>query len=415
MTDGFAIRVLVAAGSSDKRREISQAIHSVGGYEVAGEALNQEELLAQAEKLSVDIILIDEELQPESGITALAELNLRSETPAILLSSNADPQLIRAAMVAGARDFYSGSINRGQLIPAIERVVAQDRRKHTLTGRKGGSSAEQNSRVVVVCGAKGGIGKSTIAVNLATAMATLGQGRVVLVDMNTQFGDTPLLLNLTPARSLSDVSQLSDELDDELINYYMTPHDSGLHLLISALTPQPIDLIQKEQVERIFKVLRRNYSMIVVDAPSFLGETLFGCLSQADRVLFVMTAEDLPTLNNSRTYVEAVSEIWGNRDRIELIINRINRQNPLTPNDIHKTLGIPIVSRIPEDTRTVRASVNEGIPFVISSPSSAPGAEVRRLASAVISRSPQSDNESGEGSRRVAVFRALLNAGRGGK
>ncbi len=161
--------------------------------------------------------------------------------------------------------------------------------------------------------------------------------------------------------------------------------------------------------------LRQQFHFVVIDAPGIMGDALFGALSAADQVLLVTTPEDLPTLRDSRLLLETIADVWGNTERVGVVANRLSRSNPLTIADISKTIGAPIVARIPEDATLIRGSVNHGIPFVLTNPSAGASMEMKRLAEVYISRAqPRKAEDSGQ-SRWPLGIRGLLGASRGDK
>ncbi len=369
----MTIRVLIAEHDKERREQMRAALMNDGSIEAAGTARDGVEAMRLAHALRPDIVLIAEDLPPTDGFAAAEEL-AASGLPleAILICAENSDRDLRRAMRAGAREVVCRTAGPAELRAAVQAVHAEHLR------RRSASPAESPAlgKVVAVSGAKGGIGKTTLAVNLAAALAAETGERAVLVDLYTQFGDAALLLNLFPRRTLADLVQVEGaDLDAALVEDHLERHPCGLKLLAGASAPLPVDALAPDFLEHLLRLLRCEYAYVVLDVPPVLTETTRLALTEADRVLLVANLFDLTTLADTRLWLEAVP-----LDTVQIVLNRVSSSNKLQMPDIARTLGRTIDFCLPNDGKLVPASVNSGVPFTLSHPGSKAACSVYALA-----------------------------------
>lgn len=368
----MTIRVLIAEHNRERREQMRAALAG-DAVEVAGAARDGAEALRLARALRPDIVLVTEDLPPSDGFLAaegLAASGLPLET-ILLCAENSDLDL-RRAMRAGAREVICRTAGPAELRAVVQSVHAEHLRRHSTPP----AESFALGKVVAVSGAKGGIGKTTLSVNLAAALAVSTGEPTVLVDLYTQFGDAALLLNLFPRRTLADLVQVDlSDLDAALVEDHLEQHSCGLKLLAGASAPLPLDALAPDFLEHLLRRLRCDYAHVVLDVPPMLTETTRRALAEADRVLLVANLFDLTTLADTRLWLEAVP-----LDTVQIVLNRVSPSNKIQMPDIARTLGRTIDFCIPNDGKLVPASVNNGVPFMLSHPSSKIACSVSALA-----------------------------------
>lgn len=371
----MTIRVLIAEHNKERREQMRAALaaDADGVLEAAGAARDGAEALRLAHALRPDIVLLAEDLPPLGGFAAaegLAASGLPLQT--ILVCAESSDLDLRRAMRAGAREVVCRTAGPAELRAAVQSVHAEHLR------RRSASPAESAAlgKVIAVSGAKGGIGKTTLAVNLAAALAAETGEPTVLLDLYTQFADAALLLNLFPRRTLADLVQAElADLDAALVEDHLERHPCGLKLLAGASAPLPLEALAPDFLEHLLRLLRCDYAYVVLDVPPVLTETTRRALAEADRVLLVANLFDLTTLADTRLWLEAVS-----LDTVQIVLNRLSPSNKLQMPDIVRTLGRVIDFCIPNDGKLVPASVNSGVPFTLSHPGSKAACSVYALA-----------------------------------
>jgi len=392
------IRILVA-GRAQKEREQLRRILFEHGLEVVGLAQDGQEALQMAMQLKPDICLIDTDLPVLNGFQATELIVLGSpETLVILVSSAEDPEQLRKAMRAGARDHLTWPIDPTLLVETIQKVyeVEEKRKSPEFV------SAIDPSRLpltISVTGAKGGIGKTTISVNMAISLLQEIKDRTVLVDLYTQFGDIAMMLNMTPKRTLVDLIPYLDELDADLLEDHMMVHDSGLKVLVGATAPQPLDMLSVHAIESVLNILKRTYRFIVIDVPPILHAGTLYVMSHSHIVILVANLFDLTTINDTKMLYEALSGTYVSKEKVKIVLNRVTKQNRLQTIDVERAIGQPVFAHIPNDGRLVPNSINQGIPFVLSNPGANISQSIRQFTSTLVmdGKGPDTDGHKRRG------------------
>ena len=261
------------------------------------------------------------------------------------------------------------------------RAVHEDSLRRRSADFAAAADPRAGARIIAVSGAKGGIGKTTLAVNLAVALAAQTGEPTVLLDLYTQFGDAALLLNLTPRRTLADLVRLDPaDLDERLLEDHLERHEAGLRLLAGATAPLPLDALTPNGLDRILSLLKGSHRTLVLDVPPVLHATTLHALTHAHVVLLIANLFDLTTLADSRLWLDAMAGQHVAREAIQVLLNRVAPQNRLQIPDIERTLDCSAACLIPNDGKLVPHSVNTGVPFVLSHPTSRVAQSVYGLA-----------------------------------
>jgi pilus assembly protein CpaE len=375
------IRVLIADSQAARREQLRSALAADGEMEIVGQARDGQEAVQRAYALQPDLVLLAADLSVQDGF-ATAELLASSSLPgqSILLSEGAHPDDLRRAMRAGAREHLPWPCSDADLRETL-RAVHEDSLRRQSPNFAAAADPRAQPRILAVSGAKGGIGKTTLAVNLAAALAAETGEPTVLLDLYTQFGDAAMLLNLTPRRTLADLVRLNPiELDERLLEDHLERHSSGLRLLAGATAPLPLDALTPAGLDRILSLLKNSHRYVVLDVPPVLHATTLHALTHAHDVLLIANLFDLTTLADSRLWVEAVAGQYVARESVQVLLNRVAPHNRLQIPDIERTLGQAAACLVPNDGKLVPHSVNAGVPFVLSHPTSRVAQSVYGLA-----------------------------------
>jgi len=375
------IRVLIADSQAARREQLRAALAADGEMEIVGQARDGQEAVQRAYALQPDLVLLAADLSVQDGF-ATAELLASSGLPgqSILLSEGAHPDDLRRAMRAGAREHLPWPCSDADLRETL-RAVHEDSLRRQSPNFVAAADPRAQPRILAVSGAKGGIGKTTLAVNLAAALAAETGEPTVLLDLYMQFGDAAMLLNLTPRRTLADLVRLDPtELDERLLEDHLERHSSGLRLLAGATAPLPLDALTPAGLDRILSLLKNSHRYVVLDVPPVLHATTLHALTHAYVVLLIANLFDLTTLADSRLWLEAMAGQHVAREAVQVLLNRVAPHNRLQIPDFERTLGCAAACLIPNDGKLVPHSVNTGVPFVLSHPNSRVAQSVYGLA-----------------------------------
>lgn len=364
MPSDIKLRVLIAAEERSIRDQIRQYLLDQGNFEIAGTAVDGQEAVQLTMLLRPDVALIKADLPIFSGFEASEMIGLAApEVCRIILGDGTpDTQTWQKAMTSGVRAYVPSPYSDDQLRQALAGVVSAPNR---LSAPEFINATDPTllPKVVTVTGGKGGIGKTTIAVSLATCLAEKHPGKVILCDFYTQFGDVSTMLDITPRKSLSDLTQTTDQIDLDMLEGYMIDQDGGLKILIASTKSQPIDAISVSDAESIIHSLKRAYTHIIIDLPPILHPTTLYVLSHCYQMLLVTNLFDMPTVRDAKELYDTVAGTYMLEDRISLVANRVSKCDRLTLADLERLFGRKVDVQIPNDRRLV-SSINQGVPFV---------------------------------------------------
>jgi len=385
------IRVVIVDDIPETREHLSRLLSFEADVEVVGAAASGPEALELAGKLQPDILLLDINMPGMDGITAAELLVTRAPTAAIIMMSvQGEPDYLRRAMLAGAREFLVKPFSSDELAASIRQVHAREKQKQ---GRVSGPAAERAAeaparkaagRVVTVFAPKGGVGRTTLAVNMAVAAATEMGQRVVLLDGSLQFGDVGVLLNLSPKnKAITDLAQeLTGDDDIEALEGALVNHSSGIRVLLAPPSPEMSELVTVEHILRIISALKAHYDLIVIDAWPWLQDSTLTFLDQADTVLLVLTLE-ITNIKNIRQFVELGEQLGYAAGKVQLVLNRSDAAYGIRVQDVESSIGRKINHTVVSDGRTVVYALNRGVPFVVAARQARVSEDVVRLAQAV--------------------------------
>ena len=400
----MAISVLLADAKPTSRQELALQLERDRGLEIVGEASDSRQAVDLARQLRPAIVLLDSAIFGSDSMGVIDQIATASpETAVVVMIDGADMDLMRRLMRAGARDCIMRPVAPDDLISTIRSVYqtsAKQREAQIIAPAHEAKRAQ--GEILAIYSPQGGAGKSMLSANLAVAMArAAGEGgqnpRVVLVDLNLQFGDIDLMLNLSPQNTIAGLAQKGHGgIDAELLEQYLTPHaESGLKILVAPSTPQYAESITVYTVEQVVETLRESYDYIIVDTPSQLQDTTLAVLDTAKTIL-LLTSLDLLALHKTRTALEMLRQLY-EPEKIQLVLNRANSDVGISLEDVENVLGVQMRARIPSDGKIVVTSINEGKPFVLYNENTTIAKRINNLALELLGRDPISHDDSSNG------------------
>lgn len=371
MTD--KIRVLIVDDLPETRENVRKLLQFESDVEVIAQAGNGEQAVELAKEHSPDIILMDINMPGLDGIAASQAIVQNVPTAQIIIMSvQSEADYLRRSMLAGARDFLMKPFSGDELISAIRRVY-QMRPTHVPaapTSRARGAQAAmptekeplQQGRVISVYSPKGGSGCTTIAVNLAVALAEEGLN-ILLVDGSLQFGDVAVMLNIRPTTTIVDLMDRMDDLEQDLVSSVTVRHRSGLNVLMAPPRPEMADLVTEANVKRLLEHLRDHYDFVIIDTSSSLNDVALAMLDMSDRI-FLVTQQSLPALKNASRFFDLAETLDYSREKVLLLVNRSSERLGISVKDIANTLKRPVIATLPIDDEAVNRAIDEGKPLI---------------------------------------------------
>ena len=417
MTGSGKIRVLIVDDIAESRDNVAKLLRFEPDVQIVGMADGGQEGIDLALKLQPDVVLMDINMPDMDGITATTTISGRlPNTAVVMMSVQNEPDYLRRAMLAGAREFLAKPFSLEELIDSIRHVhqLAQSNRRvvtETTALPAAGPDRSGRGRVVAVFSLKGGVGRSSIAANLAVALRHRGDRDVALVDGNLLYGDIAVMLNLTDNKTVSDIVRQFETMDRDLINEVLVTHSSGVKALLAPPDPQSGEQVTADHMRQVLHHLSTMFGYVVVDTRPSFDETTISLLDLADVIVLVLTLE-LTAIKGAKQYLELSDLLGYDSDKIILVLNRATAPAGIPITDVATSLKGQLTAQLPEDLALALRAVNEGVPFVQSAPTAALSHEVERLA-ALISQSEVAMES--EDSAPVLVGAAGATGGRLGR
>lgn len=318
-------------------------------------------------------LLLGPELDQETMLWIAEAVDALGLSTTVVAVAEPNPKLMAGAMRAGVRDVIDPDAPDEE----FERVLAFARRKATRrTLVVDGGQPDSEGRVIVVASPKGGVGKSTVAVNTAVELARIAPSQVVIVDLDLRFGDVATMLDLTPDHSIADMFATGGAIDSLMLKTYLAAHTSGLWVVAAPESPAAADTIEAAHVQDLLRVLARSFRYIVVDTGSGLDEPTLAAMEVATDAVFVSNL-DVAGVRNMRKEIEILGTVSVLPERRQLVVNMADRSSGMKPADVATVVGLPVGAVIPRSSDVLLAG-NKGVPLLTRKKQGGPAAKSLR-------------------------------------
>jgi pilus assembly protein CpaE len=316
-------------------------------------------------------------------VELVAELDeALQKLPVLVILDPAENERAHDCVVAGARGCLVRPVDPNALAHTIFRVHERAVRRRKQLEAEAEAAGKGGGRLIAVRGAKGGVGATVIATNLAVAIRRQSDRRVVLVDANFFGGDVPGALNLVPDGNIADLLPHLHVLDDDLLASTLVEHPSGVAVLAAPTEFERAEAIRSEEFQRVLEVLRARYDYVVLDCSPFLDHNTVAALDQADLVLLVSTPE-IVSLKNAGRFILLGAELGYSDAKMRLVINRLRSPGAIRRADFERHLEYRMSFGLPNDTAVVQA-LTRGEPLVTFQRTSRAARALDRLARTVL-------------------------------
>jgi len=300
------------------------------------------------------ILEMDEDRTKTFGL--ISSIQAASPSTEIFLTApRTEPEVLLEALRAGVKEFIPQPIQRAELEDAFTRFKERHKDRPPETMKRG--------KLINIIGSKGGVGTSTIAVNLAIGLLQAHENRsVVLVDLNPQFGDAALFLDVEPAHTLGDIAKNLERLDETFLRGILSQHPSGLYLLPSVNTVEEIGTLTAESAEKTLALLQESFDYVIVDSGDSLADTTLAVLNMSPILLLVSTLT-VPALRSTKRLLDIFSHVGYPRESVEIIINRFQKRTEVSLKDMEDLVGKKVFWKIPNDYFATMEAINKGKPL----------------------------------------------------
>ena len=314
-------------------------------------AISQETKVADAV-----FVVIDFDRDPRGAIESAGYLHqlFFGKVFVAALSGRNDPDLLLAAMRAGCNEFLRKPLDPRQLADALDR---QERHWSATMGR-----TRSSGQIISFYGAKGGVGTTTIAVNLAYFLVHLHSKRVLLIDNHAEFGHVCLYLGLDGARyHFDELIRNVNRLDTALLRGFIAKHTSGLEVLASPESHDPSRTVDPDALERTLEFLRGEYDYVILDCQTSLEEASLAVMDRSDQIYLVATP-DIGAIRDLSRYIDGLSRNESTSARLHVIINRYSSHGAIAIEQIEKAIRVPVEVRLCNAYFECLRSINVGEP-----------------------------------------------------
>lgn len=356
------IKVLVADDIEETRKVVAKILNmEQEDFEIVGEASNGEEVIKAVRKVKPDVVLMDINMPVLNGLEATERIS--NEFPnviVIIMSVQGENEYLKKAMFCGAKEYIIKPFNYDSLVHTIKSTYDKNLERMQKQGYH--VESKKNAKIISIFSSKGGVGKSVLAVNSAVSLSRSGNKKVLLLDMDLQFGDISMLINKFTEKTMLDAID-EDQLDNyEDLKNYLYKYNSELDILFAPRKPEAAEYISKGSIEKMIDIFRKCYDVILIDTGINFNETTLYILDASELILFVSTME-IVSLKNTKLGLSVMQSLGYDNDKVKLIINKFTSDYGINKNEVEDVFKDGIFAMIPNDENTVSTSVNKGEPF----------------------------------------------------
>lgn len=370
---------VVVDGAPTSREAVVELLTSVG-LPVAASVGDGSTASAAVVQHRPQFVFVAIEAPQALGMEVVRTIRAAYPAAEVLVYSDAvDATLLREAVQAGVRDVLPSPLTAEVVIEAVEQVL------QTRAVAVAAPVVEvATGTVLTVIGGKGGIGKSTIATNLGVAIQGRSDHSVLLIDLDTRFGDIAILMDLESEVTLADLAVRASSLDEEMFRSALAAHESGIQVLTAPKHPKEWQLVEPERLEIVIAMAARLFDFVILDTPGALTQIVSVAMERADRILLV-TSLDMTSIKDTAYMFEVLQADGFTAEQLMLVSNDVNNNRALTTNDVERVLMRNVDAQIPYDPRVVRAG-QAGVPVVLENPKGDASLAFMALADTLLGR-----------------------------
>lgn len=350
------LSVAVVAVDKSVQRMLKNQLDQMNDVKLASVFSNIDEGFKAMKTTKPDILI--QELPEDSSQTLNWIQRIKRECPdtAIFVSSAVKtPELIISAMRAGAQEFLRHPIDLDELKKAVEKVL--------ITKEQIKAQAPERGRIISVFSKKGGLGVTTLAVNLAVALSETAKNKAALIDLDLQLGDVTSFLNLSADYNILDALNEDGGVDPVKLQSCLTRHESGVFVLSEPKNPAESENVSSSQINQILQHLKSMFSYVILDTPHTFDSKTLEAFELSDNIIVVMVP-NISSVQATKKTLGVFRDLGYVRDKVRVTVNRSSKKDPIKVDEIEKTLHYPVSWVIPNNYPKVIDAINSGVPLV---------------------------------------------------
>ena len=368
----YNIPTIVISEEDSTNELLKKYIEEFGKFNFLSSCSDFSKAYNAIKELDKSLLIVDISGYQEQALNFVSKIS--SEFPnckIITLSDKPDVDLVIRAMRVGACDFLSRPLIKEEFFASIEKIY------NDLTNSK---QKKSKCRVITVYSNKGGVGKTSIATNLALELAKITKENVALIDLNFQLGDVTTFLDLKPTYNISYMLQNLDKINEEfLLSTLERYKDTSLYVLADPPYFKQEDNISAKEITKLFKILRETFSYVIVDTSGGFDGKAMNAIENSD-LIFLVTIVNLPALRNCQRCLELFDKLGFDKEKTQVLINRYMENDEINAEAIEDVLGKKLYWKIPNNYFTMMSAINKGVPVSEINPDSNVALSYKNLA-----------------------------------
>lgn len=349
-------KIIIIEADVDAKQQLKREIEKSQSINLVGESDNYTDGYQLIQEHHPEIVFADIGFSVAHALGFAEKISQKNpELSLFITSRQTNPELIRQFMRAGARDFLTKPIKYEDLKNAIGTALRLKRQKMISEGRGG--------KIFTIFGVKGGVGTSTIATNLAISLKTHSNRSVVILDLNLQLGNVPILLNVPLKYSIVDIVNNLNTIEPDTLKDLLPKDSSGINVICGPLRPEESDIITTLHLDQILNLLKLEFDYIIVDTNVVLNDLTLKAFDDSDMIITVLEY-DILSVYNARRCLDIFKRMKYGEDKVVLLINRFDAGSGFAFQEFKQSIKYPIFWKIPnQDYNNVLRSINKGIPI----------------------------------------------------
>lgn len=388
-------RIIICDPNKDTREALQNTLITLESVVIESISTHYDGFPSIAEQHRPEVAIVTLDSDTGTAVNMIQTLAATCpEVNVVAASTRSDGRFIMDVLRRGAKEYITLPLELGEIVGALGRLQPGG-------GTGSGPQPRAGSKVVTFIGARGGVGCTSLAVNLGCTLAKETGASVCLIDLNLTMGDADVCLDLyPPVSTLLDVVLNIDRIDLQLLRGYLVKHkSSGLHLLAHPVNIRDSSLVRDDHINRIIQLLKLNFNYILVDLSKSYQSMEFAAMEQSDEILLTIQL-DVSSLYNVLRLMQTIQERNGLIEKIRVIANRVGADgSEITIQQAQETIGREIVCQIPNDSRTMMASRNAGVPLIDHAPRSRLFQAIQELSTTLITEAPPAEKQEKGGGK----------------
>jgi len=382
-------RVAIVDPSDSTRDPLRNLLLGLDSVWLEAECSRYEFFIDVVRQSNPDLVVVSLDADHGKALQLIQQLAVEfAQVPVLAVSGRGDGQSILQALRAGAKEFLTAPVVLEELLLAMQRLKSSRGAVEGSTS-VAGTTGRSDSMIISIVGSRGGVGCTSLAVNLGVALAQDKANNCALVDLDLALGDADVALDLIPDYTLADVAMNIDRLDMTFLRRSLCKHESGLSLLPHPVQMEDISLIHEDHLQRVIGLLRASYTHLVLDLSKRFTPTDLTAMRMSDVILLVAQLE-LTSLRNVVRMLHTLSSEEGMSDKIKVVINRVGSEDGEIPlAKAEETIARPIYWQIPNDFKAMMGARNAGVPLLTFAPKCKAQQSIVGLAATLSGKGPQ--------------------------